>query len=65
VRLDGLTRGSVREVSSSIGTWLIAEGYAQPEMRRTPEEDMEFCGIKPVHHVAEDRQTPRRRSTDR
>jgi len=33
VRLDDMTPGSVREVSSSIGAWLIAERYAEPEMR--------------------------------
>ena len=34
VRVDHMTPGSVREVSSSIGSWLIAERYAYPEMRR-------------------------------
>ena len=42
VRLDDMTPGSVREVSSSIGAWLIAQRYAEPEMReesRAHEED--------------------------
>ena len=34
VRLDNMRPGSVREVSPSIGSWLIAERYAEPEMRR-------------------------------
>jgi len=35
VRLDWFQRGEVRDVSPSIGSWLIAEGYAEPEMRQT------------------------------
>ncbi len=66
VQLDGLTRGSVREVSSSIGAWLIAEGYAEPEMRRPAEEDLEFSGIKTTDpHSADERRPHGRRSTDR
>jgi virulence-associated protein VagC len=34
VRLDIFAAGMVREVSPSIGSWLIAQGYAEPEMRR-------------------------------
>ena len=34
VNLDRLAPGTVRDVNSSIGSWLIAEGYAVPEMRR-------------------------------
>jgi len=33
VRLDDLRPGTVREVSSSIGAWLVTERYAVPEMR--------------------------------
>ena len=33
VSLDRLAPGTVREVSASIGSWLIAQGYALPEMR--------------------------------
>jgi hypothetical protein len=55
VRLDNFARGDVREVSPSIGSWLIAEGYAVPEMRQTgPREDQEFSGIK-FRDVAHDR----------
>ena len=33
VRLDNMKPGHVREVSASIGSWLIAQRYAEPEMR--------------------------------
>jgi hypothetical protein len=33
VNLDRLAPGAVREVSTSLASWLIAEGYAEPEMR--------------------------------
>jgi hypothetical protein len=36
VRLDLFRPGKVCEVSSSVGAWLIANGYALAEMRRTP-----------------------------
>jgi hypothetical protein len=39
VKLDGLTPGSIREVSSTIGLWLVAEGYAVPEMRSEEREE--------------------------
>jgi hypothetical protein len=29
-----MTPGSIREVSASIGAWLVAERCAEPEMRR-------------------------------
>lgn len=54
VRLDNLTRGDVREVSPSIGSWLIAEGYALPEMRASGRREGEFSGVNP-RHVAHDR----------
>ena len=62
VRLDLLQPGMIREVSASVGSWLIAERYAEPEMRRTPEDD-EFSTVKDLRHTAND--SPRRRSTDR
>jgi hypothetical protein len=34
VRLDDMRPGVVREVSPSIGAWLITERCAEPEMRR-------------------------------
>jgi hypothetical protein len=39
VSLDTLRPGSVCDVSASIGSWLIVQGYAYPEMRWTPEDD--------------------------
>ena len=33
VNLDRLAPGAVRDVSTSLASWLIAEGYAEPEMR--------------------------------
>ena len=67
--LDGIQvgkfeRGTVREVSMSIGSWLIAEGYAEPEMRHEPSiEDMDYSGPRNPRESATDH--PRRRSTDR
>jgi hypothetical protein len=48
LRLDGFEPGAVRDVSPSLGTWLVVKGYAEPEMRRTerrphqPGPDSEF-----------------------
>ncbi len=39
VNLDRLEPGTVREVSATIASWLIVEGYAEPEMRRQPEPE--------------------------
>jgi hypothetical protein len=39
VKLDRFSPGAVREVSPSIGSWLIAEGYAEPEMRAEAREE--------------------------
>jgi hypothetical protein len=36
IKLDRFEPGAAYEVSSSIGSWLVAEGYALPEMRRDP-----------------------------
>ena len=67
VELRKFVRGSVCNVSASIGTWLVAQGYALAEMRReTPSEEQQFSGIKAQPAVAHDRRrTDRRRSTDR
>ena len=65
VRLDDMRPGSVREVSPSIGSWLIAERYAEPEMRssfRTYEEDFLNDHEAPSNPV---RNVPRRRSNER
>ena len=62
VSLDALQPGMVREVSASVGSWLIAEGYAVPEMRRTAEDDG-FSTVKDVPDSVND--YPHRRSSDR
>jgi len=62
VHLDGLARGAVREVSPSIGSCLIAQRYAEPEMRQASrEENQDLSGPGRVRDTAPDR---RRRSTD-
>ena len=38
VSLDTLRLGEVCDVSASVGTWLIVQGYAYPEMRRSPDD---------------------------
>ena len=64
ISLDRMLPGVVREVSPTMAAWLIAEGYAQPEMRRDPrDEAQEFSGLKIPRAIASDRR--RRRSTDR
>lgn len=39
VRLDAFLPGTVRDVSPSIATWLITQGYAELEMRRYPRQN--------------------------
>ena len=65
VSLDRMIPGSVREVSATMAAWLIAEGYAIPEMRRDAlDEFQEFAGIRsPLSHAPDGRR--RRRSSDR
>jgi len=41
VSLKGLYPGQVREVSSLVGSWLIAEEYAESEMRLPTSSDDE------------------------
>jgi hypothetical protein len=65
VKLDRLTPGRVCIVSTSLGSWLLAEGYAELEMRAVPAiEDQDPAArseergssVKPArHHVAADR----------
>ena len=65
VSLDRMIPGSVREVSSTMAAWLIAEGYGVPEMRRDAlDESQEFAGVQsPLSHASDSRR--RRRSSDR
>ena len=54
VSLDLFLPGMVRDVSSSLGAWLIAQGYALSEMRRmSPVSENQSGG--------EDRRRPQRR----
>jgi hypothetical protein len=64
VSLDRLERGAVKEVSPSIGSWLIAQGYAAPEMRQSSNEENQDLGRfgRQIREAADDR--PRRRKTD-
>lgn len=71
MRLDLLQPGMVKEVSASVGSWLIAERYADPEMRRSTEDDAfspmndlryALSTVKDVRDSAND--CPRRRATD-
>ena len=66
VRLDRFQAGDVREVSPILGAWLVAEGYAEPEMRKTVkeyEEDFSSVQDRATQATADDR--PRRRRSDR
>ena len=64
VRLDSYRRGEIREVSSSVGFWLIANRYADSEMRHSSEnEDETFTDVKDARDQSNDH--PRRRSSDR
>jgi hypothetical protein len=66
VRLDRFRPGTVRDVSPILGAWLVAERYAEPEMRRSVSDDLEdFSGVKDTttRSTADDR--PRRRASDR
>jgi|KBSSwiStaDraftv2_1062776.scaffolds.fasta_scaffold712203_1 hypothetical protein len=63
VQLDGLAPGLVCEFSASVGSWLIAKGYAVPEMRSA---ERQIYGADQPRDFADDkRRTPRRRHDDR
>jgi hypothetical protein len=64
IRVGKFERGTVREVPMSIGSWLIAEGYAESEMRNELRlEDMDYSGPRNPRDSAPEH--PWRRSTDR
>jgi hypothetical protein len=68
ISLNRMTPGSIREVSATMGAWLIAEGYAEPEMRHDArDESQEFAGAVRMPRVTASDRRPdrRRRSTDR
>lgn len=62
IGLDHLEPGMVRVVPTSLGSWLVAERYADVEMRHDRGEDLEVAGIKPARDQGHDFH---RRSTDR
>jgi hypothetical protein len=67
VSLDGLLPGAVRDISSSVASWLIAERYAVPEMRSDvgSERAEDFSAVlgEPRHQSSIT--GPRRRVSDR
>jgi hypothetical protein len=50
VSLDTLRLGTVCDVSASIGSWLIVQGYAYPEMRKLPEDEEASVVLPPGEH---------------
>ena len=65
VELDKFKPGMVRDVSPILGSWLITERYAVPEMRRSVrdhEEDFSTVQDSSIRESANDH--PRRRSDD-
>jgi hypothetical protein len=66
VRLDRFKPGTVRDVSPILGAWLVAERYAEPEMRRGVGDDVEdFSGVTNSATPMTAAERPRRRFTDR
>ena len=66
VRLDRFRAGTVRDVSPLLGAWLVAERYAEPEMRRSVCDELDdFSGVKDAATPAIADNRPRRRSNDR
>ena len=66
VPLTGLVPGAVRELSSSLATWLIAEQYAEPEMRHDirGEAAEDYSGVIRETPRETFRSGPRRRADD-
>jgi hypothetical protein len=67
VRLDNFKPGTVRDVSPILGSWLVAERYAEPEMRqsvRAHEEDFSTVQDFDIRDTADDHPHPRRRADD-
>jgi hypothetical protein len=62
VSLARLRAGTVCRVSTSLGTWLMAEGYAELEMRREPELSEKLSSVAERPHVAHDRRRKPSRS---
>jgi hypothetical protein len=62
VKLDRLSPGAVRDMSPALASWLIVEGYAEPEMRRTSPEDEYREVVSPLRPLAVACDRRRRRS---
>jgi hypothetical protein len=67
VQLDGLKPGTVREISATLASWLIAERYAVPEMRRDvgSESAEDFSGVMRETRRQDSTKGLRRRADDR
>jgi hypothetical protein len=63
VKLDRMQPGTVRDVSPTVGSWLIVNGYAYPEMRRATNEDQQSDDYSTGSSTDEDR--PRYLGPDR
>jgi hypothetical protein len=57
--------GTVRVVSGSVGSWLIAERFAEVEMRRPREQERRFSSAALAESHADRRHHHGRRKTDR
>jgi len=56
VNLDRLSPGAVRDMSPSLASWLIVEGYAEPEMRKgSKDSERELFGLAEEPPFAADR----------
>src|SRR5581483_8656802 len=64
ISLDHFRAGTVRDVSATVAAWLIAQGYAEPEMRRAENDDLEYPGTARSPRATVNDRRPRRRSTD-
>ena len=64
VKLIALTPGRVTDVSPSIGSWLITEGYAIPEMRASGETRNGFSTVQQPPDTSADRPSRARRRRD-
>jgi hypothetical protein len=63
VKLEFLLPGSVRDVSPNVGAWLMAEGYAELEMRAPDdvrEQRTSFGATKTRSHAPDRRRKSRR-----
>jgi len=62
VQLEHLFPGTVRDVSTSLGTWLVAQGYAELEMRHSlgDSSDPFQDHLGELYGMANDRRKPPR-----